>query len=142
MNIPLLNRLQSLAKTSASAVSESLRTQAVATVEAVRMALPELLAVAVIDIESGQSLASHSNVLGLNPAKAAPYNAEVIRQQRRALQALSLPNEKIEDVLITLREQLHLLRVSADDQRLLYLAVNSHDTNLAIARTVLRTYCD
>jgi hypothetical protein len=142
MNIPLLNRLQSLAKTSAPAVSGPLRAQAAATVEAVRIALPELLAVAVIDIESGQALASHSNAPGLDPAKAAPYNAEVIRQKRRALQALSLPNEKIEDVLITLREQLHLLRVSADDQRLLYLAVNSHDTNLAIARTVLRTYCE
>ncbi|MBD2766921.1 hypothetical protein IC235_03325 [Hymenobacter sp. BT664] len=119
-----------------------LRSQAVATVEAVREALPELLAVAVIDIESGRSLAAHSNTPALTPAKAARYHTEVVRQKRQALQALSLPDEKIEDILITLREQLHLLRISADDQRLLYLVVSSHDTNLAIARTVLRMHSE
>ncbi|WP_231590676.1 hypothetical protein [Hymenobacter terrenus] len=142
MNIPILNRLQALAKTSTLAASGPLHIQAAATVEAVRAALPELLAVAVIDIESGKALAVHSNSSTLAPAKAAPYNAEVVRQKRRALDALSLPNEKIEDILITLREQLHLLRVSQDNERLLYLAVSSYDTNLAIARDVLRTHCE
>ena len=140
MNLPFLSRLQALAQPGASVTNGAVATQAAATVEAVQAALPELLAVAVIDIESGQALATHSNVPSFSPAKAAPHNAEVVRQKRRALEALSLSNEKIEDILITLREQLHLLRVSSDNQRLLYLAVSTHDTNLAIARHVLRAH--
>ncbi|MFD1468813.1 hypothetical protein ACFQ48_11310 [Hymenobacter caeli] len=137
MNIPFLTRLQGLAQ---PAVPGPLRAQAAATVAAVRAALPELLAVAVIDIESGQALAAHSNTPRLDPAKAAPHNAEVVRQKRRALLALALPDEKIEDILITLRGQIHLLRISRDDKRLLYLVVSPLDTNLAIARGVLQAH--
>ena len=106
------------------------------------LALPELLAVAVIDIDiaSGQALAAHTNVSGLAPAKAAPYNAEVVRQKRRALQTLVLPGERIEDILITLRQRLHLLRVSCDDQHVPYLAINSRDTNLVLAHDILRAH--
>ena len=140
MNIPFLNRIQALTKPSAPVADGAVVAQAAATVKAVQAALPELIAVAVIDIESGLALAAHSSLPSFSPAKAAPHNAEVVRQKRRALEALSLPNEKIEDILITLREQLHLLRVSSDDQRLLYLAVSTQDTNLAIARGVLRAH--
>lgn len=139
MNIPLLSRFQQFRKPSQSATEASIQAQA--TVDAVCRALPEVLAVAVIAIESGQSLASYAAQPSMNPAKAAPYNAEVVKQKRQAIEALGLTGEKIEDILITLREQLHLLRLSHDEQVLLYLAVNSRDTNLAIARDVLRTYC-
>ena len=139
MNIPLLNRLAQLGKPSPAAAEASTRAQAI--VEAVCLALPEVLAVAVIAIESGQALASYAAQPALNPAKAALYNAEVVKQKRQAIKALGLNGEKIEDILITLREQLHLLRLSPDEQRLLYLAVSTRDTNLAIARDVLKTYC-
>ncbi|SHJ38390.1 hypothetical protein SAMN02745146_2986 [Hymenobacter daecheongensis DSM 21074] len=139
MNLPFLSRLQALA-TPAATPSKGNRQKAEATVAALRAELPELLAVAVIDLERGEALASFSSVAGLSPAKAAPYNAEVVRQKRRALEALQLQGEKIEDILITLREQLHLLRISHNEQEVLYLAVNSHDTNLAIARAVLQAH--
>lgn len=139
MALPFLNRLQGLVKAAPAPGEAVQRARAQRTLEAIRQALPELLAVAVIDIESGQALAAHSTTATLAPAKAAPHNAEVVRQKRRALQALALPDEKIEDILITLREQLHLLRVMQDDKRLLYLVVSPQDTNLAIARDVLRT---
>ncbi|GAB3638155.1 hypothetical protein GCM10027422_37450 [Hymenobacter arcticus] len=137
MKIPFLHRFQ---KPATQAVTEKQRSEAEATVAALLLALPELLAVAVIDIASGQALAAHTNAPDLVPAKAAPYNAEVVRQKRRALQALDLPGERIEDILITLHQQLHLLRVSHDDQRVLYLAINSRDTNLALVRDVLRAH--
>ncbi|WP_223648891.1 hypothetical protein [Hymenobacter psoromatis] len=139
MNIPLLNRLAQFGKPSPALTEASTRAQA--TVDAVCLALPEVLAVAVIAIESGQALASYAALPSLNPAKAALYNAEVVKQKRQAIKALGLNGEKIEDILITLREQLHLLRLSPDEQRLLYLAVSARDTNLAIARDVLKTYC-
>ena len=109
-------------------------------VNAVRGALPELLSVTVINLNTGQALASYASSPGSDPGKAAAFNAEVVHQKRRALKALALPNEKIEDILITLRQQLHLLRISQDDQLLLVLAVSTRDTNLAIARHVLHAH--
>ncbi|UOQ75626.1 hypothetical protein MUN84_13160 [Hymenobacter sp. 5516J-16] len=140
MALPFLNRLQELVKPGPAPGESGQQAKAKARLEAIRAALPELLAVAVIDIDSGQALAAHSNSPKLAPAKAAAHNAEVVRQKRRAIQALALPDEKIEDILITLREQLHLLRVTHDERHLLYLVVSPQDTNLAIARDVLRTH--
>lgn len=115
---------------------------AVASIARIKEELPELLAAAVVDLASGRAVASYSSKsAGLRPDKAAPFNTEVIRQKQRALRALDLPDEHIEDILITLREQLHLMRVSADGRTLLYLVVSMEDTNLALARDVLHAYC-
>ncbi|SNC76203.1 hypothetical protein SAMN06265337_3266 [Hymenobacter gelipurpurascens] len=107
-------------------------------VENVLMELPGLLAVAVVDVASGTSLAAHTNSASINPVTAAIYNAEVVKHKQKALAALQLSDEIIEDILITLSSQLHLLKVTEDGGRFIYLAVNSHDTNLGIAREVLR----
>jgi len=102
-------------------------------------ALPGLIAVAVVDIESGMSLASHSNQDSFNPDTAAAYNTEVVKQKLKAIKALKLTDETIDDVLITLTSQLHLLKVVGGGSKFIYLAVNSRDTNLAIAREVTRS---
>jgi len=99
--------------------------------------LPGLMAVAIVDISSGMSLASHSNS-GINPETAAAYNTEVVKQKLKAMSALKLQNETIDDILITLTNQLHLIKLVADSKKFIYLVVNSRDTNLAIAREVLR----
>jgi hypothetical protein len=57
------------------------------------------------------------------------------------MQALQLaPAEQLEDIVITLRRQLHLLQVLPQQGWLLYLAIRTEDTNLALARTVLRQH--
>ena len=99
--------------------------------------LPGLLAVAIVDISSGMSLASHSNS-GINPDTAAAYNTEVVKQKQKAMTALKLNGEIIDDILISLTNQLHLIKLVADGKKFIYLVVNSRDTNLAIAREVLR----
>jgi predicted regulator of Ras-like GTPase activity (Roadblock/LC7/MglB family) len=101
--------------------------------------LPGLVAVAVVDITSGMALASHSNSPSINPETAAAYNTEVVRQKQKAMTALKLQNETIEDILITLTNQLHLIKLTSSGNKFIYLAVNSRETNLAIAREVLRT---
>jgi predicted regulator of Ras-like GTPase activity (Roadblock/LC7/MglB family) len=103
--------------------------------------LPGLLAVAVVDISSGMSLASHSNS-SINPDTAAAYNTEVVKQKQKAIQALKLQGETIDDVLITLNNQIHLLKIVNDGKKFIYLVVNSRDTNLAIAREVVRSQAD
>ncbi|MBT9393164.1 hypothetical protein KLP40_08305 [Hymenobacter sp. NST-14] len=101
--------------------------------------LPGLVAVAVVDTNSGMSLASHSNSPGINPDTAAAYNTEVVKQKQKAMTALKLTDEKIEDILITLSNQIHLLKIT-ENNKFIYLVVNSRDTNLAIAREVLRSH--
>lgn len=102
--------------------------------------LPGLVAVAVVDVTSGMSLASHSNSPAINPDTAAAYNTEVVKQKQKAMSALKLNGEKIDDILISLSNQLHLLKLTDAGNKFIYLVVNSRDTNLAIAREVLRTH--
>lgn len=101
--------------------------------------LPQLVAVAIVDTNSGMSLASHTNSPNINPDTAAAYNTEVVKQKQKAMAALKLTGETIEDILITLSNQIHLLKL-AENNKFIYLVVNSRDTNLAIAREVLRNH--
>jgi hypothetical protein len=100
--------------------------------------MPSLIAVAVVDINTGMSLASHSNSASLNPDSAAAYNAEVVKQKQKAMAALKLTGESLDDILITLSNQIHLIKVIGTTNKFIYLAANSRDTNLAIAREILR----
>jgi predicted regulator of Ras-like GTPase activity (Roadblock/LC7/MglB family) len=102
--------------------------------------LPGLMAIAVVDINSGMSLASHSNAPHINPDTAAAYNTEVVKQKQKAMSALKLTGETIQDILISLTNQLHLIRLNEAGNKFIYLVVNSRDTNLAIARDVIRTH--
>ena len=100
--------------------------------------LPELLAVSIVDIKSGELLATYHVPGKLNPAKAASFNAEVIKQKQKALVALGLENEVIEDILVTLKTQWHLMRLLKGNRQFVHLMVNIRDTNLGIAREVVR----
>ena len=104
--------------------------------------LPGLVAIAVADITSGMALASHSNSPNINPETAAAYNTEVVKQKQKAMSALRLSGENIEDILITLTNQLHLIKLAGNGTKFIYLVVNSRETNLAIAREVLRSSAD
>ena len=100
--------------------------------------LPSLIAVAIVDTNTGMTLASHSNNPSINPDSAAAYNAEVVKQKQKAMGALKLTNETLDDILITLSNQIHLLKMVGNGAKFIYLSANSRDTNLAIAREVLR----
>ncbi|UYZ57988.1 hypothetical protein [Hymenobacter latericus] len=100
--------------------------------------LPSLVAVAVVETETGMPLAHHSNLATFDAETAAAYNTEVIKQKLKAIQALKL-DQTVQDILLTLTDQLHLLKLSADGGKFIYLAVKSADTNLAMARQVLKS---
>jgi hypothetical protein len=112
------------------------------TVQNILESLPQLIAAAVVDVQSGMALASHTNSPSFNPEAAAAYNAEVVKQKLKALQALKLQNEQIDDILISLTNQLHLIKVIEGGKKFIYLSVNPRNTNLAIAREVLREHCE
>ena len=92
-------------------------------------------AVALVDYESGMSLgALGSGSLDLDVAAAG--NTEVIRAKLRTMHALNL-NDEIEDILITLGKQYHLIRLlqsSSGRGLFLYLVLDKNKSNLAMAR--------
>jgi hypothetical protein len=144
MPIPFLQRLQGLAGPAVNKVVSSgsgpEKDAAERIIQQVLAGLPELLGAAVVQLTSGQALAQYTSSREFNLSKVLGYNTEVVRQQQKALAALQLgPDEQLEEILITLTTQLHLLRLLPDGQRFLYVAVDCRDTNLGIAREVMRT---
>jgi hypothetical protein len=122
-------------------VSAQTRAQAEELVRSVVAELPNFITVAVVSSASGQILAGQWAGHSGGAVEVAAANAEIVRQTRQALDALQLaPTEQLEDILITLRRQLHVLQVLPQQDWLLYLAIRTQDTNLALARAVLRQH--
>jgi len=99
------------------------------------------LGVALVDWESGMPLGTLGGGKYLDLDLAGAGNTEVVRAKMRTMQSLQL-NDIIEDILITLGKQYHLIRLmtNADGAQnmFLYLALDRGKANLALARHQLK----
>lgn len=105
------------------------------------MGIEGAIGVALVDYTSGLTL----GVVGGSPTMdmniAAAGNTDVVRAKMRALEMLGL-DDIIEDILITLDSQYHLIRLlhtrKGRDALFLYLALSKSRANLGMARHQLR----
>jgi predicted regulator of Ras-like GTPase activity (Roadblock/LC7/MglB family) len=96
------------------------------------MSLDGAQCAAVVDYESGMTLASAGS--GIDMELAAAGNTEVVRAKVKTMKALGL-NESIDDILITLGKQYHIIRPSEKNPGLfLYYVLDNKRANLALAR--------
>lgn len=105
----------------------------------VKETLPKLLEIdgcigcSIVDSNSGLMLgAAGGGSFSLEIAAAG--NTEVVRSKRKTMKALNM-NDQIEDMLITLGRQYHLIRpLSSNDALFIYLVLDKNKSNLAMAR--------
>ncbi|SDK53901.1 hypothetical protein SAMN04488074_10624 [Lentzea albidocapillata subsp. violacea] len=105
------------------------------------MSISGAVGVALVDYDSGMSLGTSGGGDWLNLEIAAAGNTEVIRSKLRVMQSLGL-SDSIEDILITLHRQYHLIRLMGGVKNrgslFLYLVLERDNANLALARHQLR----
>ncbi|MFH8800715.1 hypothetical protein ACH4F6_14130 [Streptomyces sp. NPDC017936] len=98
------------------------------------------LGAAVVDYTSGMALGTLGGGKDLDLSVAAAGNTDVIRAKVRTMEHLGLTGE-IEDILITLGSQYHLIRLVQGRQGaglFIYVVLDRDRSNLAMARHQLK----
>jgi hypothetical protein len=97
------------------------------------MDIEGIIGACIVDSNSGMMLGSAGGGI-LNLELAAAGNTEVVRAKRKTMKSLNL-SDPIEDILITLGRQYHLLRpLTSNDAMFIYVALDRSRSNLALAR--------
>ena len=92
------------------------------------------IAACLVDSESGMMLASEGGGAKFDVEAAGAANTEVVRAKNAAVETLGL-KDNIEDILISLDSQYHLIRPLASNPSVfIYVALDRKAANLGLAR--------
>jgi len=91
-----------------------------------------------VDTETGLMMASEGGGADFDLETAGAANVEVVKAKMSAMKLLDL-DEKIDDILITLGSQFHLIRPLVNTPTVfIYLALDKKAANLGMARVQLK----
>lgn len=102
--------------------------------------IPGFVAVSLVDLDSGMTLAVKSTRSDFDLAVASAYNSELVKQKLKIIKALNLKTH-LEDMILTLGDQIHFIKVLSPTL-FLYLAADRANTNIAIVRNVVNKNAD
>lgn len=92
-----------------------------------------------VDSDTGLMLAAEAGNGKFDLEAAGAANTEVVRAKNAAIKALGLKDE-IEDILITLGGQYHLIRpLQSNPAVFIYVALDRKTSNLGMARLKVKT---
>lgn len=111
----------------------ALEKEIVAAFERIQAEVPGFIAASLVDLDSGMTLAVKSARPDFDLAAASAFNSEIVKQKHKTIRALGL-SSVLEDILLTLTDQLHLIKMVGNSS-FIYLAAERGTTNLAIMRT-------
>ncbi|WP_062059922.1 hypothetical protein [Aquimarina longa] len=108
-------------------------------IEEIKSNVPGYIAVTITEVSTGVCYVSHSEKSDFDPEIASAYNLEVVKAKKSAIKALGLTSN-IQDILITLTSQIHIIDLSENGEYFIYLAVDSSKANLGMTRALLKKY--
>lgn len=112
----------------------------VAAFERIQAEVPGFIAASMVDLDSGMTLAVKSARADFDLAAASAFNSEIVKQKHKTIKALGLKST-LEDILLTLSDQIHLIRM-VGNHSFIYLAADRSSTNLAIVRSAVNRHTD
>ena len=99
--------------------------------------IPGFIAASITEVQSGMAFGSLSLDPNFDVELAGSYNLEVIKAKQNIIKTLKL-DEKIDDIMLTLTTQIHLISIAESGTYFVYLAVDAKKGNLGLTRSVLK----
>ena len=96
------------------------------------------IAASLVDLDSGMTLAIKASRTDFDLTAASAYNSELVKQKLKIMRTLGLTGT-IEDMLITLTDQIHLVKLVGPNT-FLYLAVDKMQSNIALVRSAVNKH--
>lgn len=98
------------------------------------------IAASIVDLDSGMTLAIKASRTDFDLTAASAYNSELVKQKLKIMRTLGLSGT-IEDMLITLSDQIHLVKLIGPNT-FLYLAVDKKQSNIALVRSAVNRHAN
>jgi predicted regulator of Ras-like GTPase activity (Roadblock/LC7/MglB family) len=96
------------------------------------------IAASLVDLDSGMTLAIKASRSDFDLTAASAYNSELVKQKLKIMRTLGLTGT-IEDMLITLTDQIHLVKLVGPNT-FLYMAVDRKQSNIALIRSAVNKH--